>query len=67
MATPKKTPGRPTGTGAVVFRDTLYTSRMLILAEGRQLLVTQGQVSVKADDHRALDYLNSHPDLQAQE
>ncbi|MEN5094546.1 hypothetical protein ABE458_28065 [Pseudomonas protegens] len=67
MATPKKTPGRPAGTGTVVFRDTLYTSRLLILPDGRQLLVAQGQLSVKAGDLAALDYLNTHPDLQVQE
>ncbi|SED05167.1 hypothetical protein SAMN05216178_6005 [Pseudomonas saponiphila] len=67
MAIPKKTPGRPAGTGAVVFRDSLYTSRHLILPDGRQLPVLQGQVSVKAGDRVALDYLASHPDLQAQE
>lgn len=67
MATPKKTPGRPAGAGTVVFRDTLYTSRNLILPDGRQLRVAHGQVSVKAGDLVALDYLNAHPDLQAQE
>lgn len=67
MPTPKKTPGRPAGAGAVVFRDSLYTSRNLILPDGRQLLVLQGRVSVKAGDRVALDYLASHPDLQVQE
>jgi len=50
-----------------VFRDTLYTSRTLILADGRELSVTQGAVSVPVGDTLARDYLEQHPHFQPQE
>ena len=49
------------------YRDTRFTSRVLILPDGRQLSVAQGLVSAAPDDVVALDYLSKHPDLQAQE
>ncbi|MGZ0702563.1 hypothetical protein [Pseudomonas sp. L5B5] len=54
-------------TGPVVFLDTVYTSRVLVLPDGRMLNVANGQVSVEANDSTARDYLGQHPDLQAQE
>ncbi|AZC23229.1 hypothetical protein [Pseudomonas sessilinigenes] len=56
----------PAAPGTSVFRDTLYTSRVLILPDGRQLAVKRGQVTAEAGDQVALDYLRSHPDLQPQ-
>ncbi|MGZ0703314.1 hypothetical protein [Pseudomonas piscis] len=56
--------GEPAAPGASVFRDTLYTSRVLILPDGRQLPVKQGLVTAEAGDQVALDFLRSHPDLQ---
>ncbi|BAO62922.1 hypothetical protein PPC_3575 [Pseudomonas protegens Cab57] len=71
MTTTKKPIEQPGGEPAVpdasVFRDTLYTSRVLVLPDGRQLAVKQGHVTADAGDLVALDYLRSHPDLQAQE
>lgn len=49
------------------YRDTRFTSRVLILPDGRQLSVAQGLVSAAPGDVVALDYLSKHPDLQAQE
>ncbi|MFK0086499.1 hypothetical protein ACIQUS_04310 [Pseudomonas sp. NPDC090755] len=62
MAIPKKSNDQTTA--ALVFRDTLYTSRVLILPDSRQLAVTRGQVSAAADDSVALAYLQDHPDLK---
>ncbi|WP_053156557.1 hypothetical protein [Pseudomonas protegens] len=67
MAIPKKKAGRTANSGAAVFRDTLYTSRILILADGRALSVAQGEVSVPVSDILARDYLEQHPDFQLQE
>jgi len=64
---PEKKPGRPAGTGALVFRDTLYASRTLILADGRELQVVAGAVSTAVGDSLARDYLEQHPDFQLQE
>ncbi len=70
MTTTKKpaeqTGGEPAAPGASVFRDTLYTSRVLVLPDGRQLAVQRGQVTADAGDSVALDFLRSHPDLQPQ-
>ncbi|MEC6743276.1 hypothetical protein [Pseudomonas qingdaonensis] len=63
MATPKKTePEAPAG--ATAFRDTVFTSRTLILPDGRSLPVTQSRVIVGPGDTIALEYLQGHPDLQ---
>ena len=67
MSTPKKLTDESASAGPSVFRDTLYTSRVLILPDGRQLAVAQGQVSADAGDSAALEYLSKHPDLQQQE
>ncbi|MCO7614672.1 hypothetical protein NJH83_31020 [Pseudomonas chlororaphis] len=64
MSTPKKQTDESTSAGPAVFRDTLYTSRVLILPDGRQLAVAQGQVSVDAGDSAAREYLSKYPDLQ---
>lgn len=67
MSTPKKLPAEAAGASPTVFRDTLYTSRVLILPDGRQLAVAHGRVSADAGDSAGLDYLSKHPDLQRQE
>ncbi|MGC5702330.1 hypothetical protein J4P02_19210 [Pseudomonas sp. NFXW11] len=67
MSSSKKTTSKRASVSLAVFRDNLYTSRMLILPDGRQLSVEQGQVSADAADSAALDYLRQHPDLQPQE
>lgn len=62
---PAELPGEaPAAPGASVFRDTLYTSRVLVLPDGRQLAVKHGQVTTEAGDQVALEYLSKHPDLQ---
>ncbi len=45
------------------YRDTRFTSRVLVLSDGRLLSVAQGVVSAAAGDTVALDYLAAHPDL----
>jgi hypothetical protein len=51
-----------------VFRDTLYTSRVLILLDAeRTLKVEKGQVAVASDDTVALDYLHGRKDFVAVE
>ncbi len=64
MSTPKRLPDESASTGPAVFRDILYTSRVLILPDGRQLAVAQGRVSADVGDSTALEYLSKHPDLQ---
>lgn len=67
MTTMKKITDESASAGPSVFRDTLYTSRVLILPDGRQLAVAKGQVSADPGDTVAQDYLSTHPDLQLQE
>lgn len=64
MTTSKKLTDASASAGPTVFRDTLYTSRVLILPDGRQLAVAQGRVSAPTGDSVALEYLSKHPDLQ---
>lgn len=46
------------------FRDTLYTSRVLVLLEaGRTLKVEKAQVTVASDDTVALEYLRGRKDF----
>jgi hypothetical protein len=44
------------------FRDTLYTSRTLVLPDGGTIPVAQGCVT--ATSIQQFEYLNAHPDLQ---
>lgn len=64
MTNPKKNTSPSPGTRAAVFRDTLYSSRVLILPDARQLPVSHGLVSAAPDDSVALAYLQEHPDLE---
>lgn len=64
MANPKNKPDVSDPAGQVTYRDQLYTSRVLILPQGRQLPVAGGRVSVPTDDTEALQYLDAHPDLK---
>lgn len=67
MVSPKRITDESASAAPSVFRDTLYTSRVLILPDGRQLVVAKGQVSADPGDIVAQDYLSTHPDLQLQE
>ncbi|WP_416759622.1 hypothetical protein ACMGGD_16190 [Pseudomonas sp. BNK-6] len=67
MSTPKRLTDELASAGPTVFRDILYTSRVLILPGGRQLAVAQGRVSAPTGDSVALEYLSKHPDLQLHE
>ena len=49
------TPGRP-------FRDSVYTSRTLVLPDGETIRVAQGRAT--AVSIKQFEYLNTHPDLQ---
>ena len=51
-------------TSTVTFRDTLYTSRTVILPEGRTLAVAKAQVSVDASDDVALKCLKAHTEFE---
>ncbi|WP_024681176.1 hypothetical protein [Pseudomonas syringae] len=46
------------------YRDTLFTSRTLILPDDRTLAVAKGIATAQADDTVALEYLRAHPDLE---
>jgi hypothetical protein len=46
------------------FRDTLYTSRTLILPDDRTLAVVKGAVSVNTSDDLALNYLKTHTEFE---
>ncbi|EGH64172.1 hypothetical protein PSYAC_04578, partial [Pseudomonas syringae pv. actinidiae str. M302091] len=49
------------------YRDTLYTSRTLILPDDRTLAVARGIVTALADDAVAVQCLSTHPDLESLE
>ncbi|MNJ35473.1 hypothetical protein D3C77_302120 [compost metagenome] len=57
-------PAAPKPAVPQVFRDSVFTSRVLILPKGRQLPVAGGLVTVAADDTEALQFLHAHPDLK---
>lgn len=70
MATKKTTAADPDTTEAapapaqVTFRDTVFTSRVLILPDSmRELPVRAHLVSVAEDDAEALAFLQAHSDL----
>ena len=46
----------------LTFRDTLYTSRTVILPDGRTLPVAKSLVSAEVGDDVALKYLKAHPE-----
>ena len=66
---PDANPPKPTTSDAVrVFRDTLYTSRVLILPQASGTLrVAKGQIKVASNDAVAVDYLESRSDFVAVE
>ncbi|RXT68508.1 hypothetical protein [Pseudomonas syringae] len=47
-----------------MYRDTLFTSRTLILPDDRTLTVDKGIVTALADDAVAVQCLSTHPDLE---
>ena len=66
---PDANPPKPATSDAVrVFRDTLYTSRVLILPNSSGTLrVAKGQITVASNDTVAVDYLEGRPDFVAVE
>jgi hypothetical protein len=46
------------------FRDTLYTSRTLILPDDRTLAVAKGVIAVSTTDDLALKYLKAHAEFE---
>ncbi|MET3052101.1 hypothetical protein ABXV19_09765 [Pseudomonas alkylphenolica] len=64
--TPNESPAAPKIAAAQVFRDKLYTSRQLILPDGRSLSVAKGQVTAEAGDTVAQGYLAKRPDFVLQ-
>lgn len=63
--TPPATPPKPGP--ALSYRDTRFTSRVLVLPDGRLLSVAQGIVATTASDTVGLDYLAAHPDMVPEE
>jgi len=51
-------------TSTVTFRDTLYTSRTIILPDGRTLAVAKAVVSVDSADDVALKCLKAHAEFE---
>ncbi|SDR37152.1 hypothetical protein SAMN04490186_5718 [Pseudomonas grimontii] len=45
-----------------VFRDTLFTSRTLVLPDGSTLAVSKARVTASTDEQFA--FLKAHPELQ---
>ncbi|MCU1781147.1 hypothetical protein NTD80_00145 [Pseudomonas sp. 13B_2.1_Bac1] len=45
-----------------VFRDTLFTSRTLVLPDGSTLAVSKARVTATSDEQFA--FLKAHPELQ---
>ncbi|MFV2946425.1 hypothetical protein [Pseudomonas japonica] len=63
--TPDAPPPKPGP--ALRYRDTRFTSRVLVLPDGRLLSVAQGMVATTADDTVGLSYLAAHGDLVPEE
>ena len=58
----KNKPDSQDDAGAVrVFRDTLFTSRTLVLPDGSTLAVSKSRVTATTDEQLA--FLQAHPDL----
>ncbi|WP_433898202.1 hypothetical protein [Pseudomonas sp. PSE1(2024)] len=55
---------QPISASSLTFRDTLYTSRTVILPDGRTLPVIKSLVSVEAGDDIALKCLKAHPEYE---
>ncbi|MGP6462803.1 hypothetical protein [Pseudomonas parakoreensis] len=49
---------------AVTFRDTLYTSRTVVLPDGRTLAVAKNKVTVDSADDVALKTLKAHAEFE---
>lgn len=62
LTEPAQTQAPATIAGPRVFRDTLYTSRTLIMPNGNTLPVIAGRVTAGSDEQYA--FLKAHPDLQ---
>lgn len=62
------TSDEPIPAALCTFRDTLYTSRVLVLLEaGRTLKVEKAQVAVASEDTVAIEYLQGRKDFVAVE
>lgn len=67
-ATPMEDVPAPQPETLCAFRDTLFTSRVLVLLDaGRTLKVEKGQVAVASDETVALEYLRGRKDFVAVE
>jgi hypothetical protein len=49
---------------SVTFRDTLYTSRTVVLPDGRTLAVAKNKVTVESADDVALKTLKAHGEFE---
>lgn len=63
MATNKPNRAAPDASVPVVYRDKLYTSRVLFLSE-RELKVAAGQLQIEEGDTEALQYFDAHADFE---
>jgi hypothetical protein len=60
---PSPSPAEPEHTeNGRVFRDRIYTSRVLVMDDDRTIEVSKGQ-AVALDDQQ-YDYLNAHPEMK---
>lgn len=57
----------PAALARTFFRDTVFTSRTVVLPGGTTVAVAQGIVSVDPADVEALDYLKAHAEFEALE
>lgn len=54
----------PEPTTPITFRDKVYTERILLMPDWRQLLVKGARVVVMGDDAAAITYLRKRPDFE---
>ncbi|MFJ4055975.1 hypothetical protein ACIPZC_21300 [Pseudomonas sp. NPDC089743] len=54
----------PISTTPITFRDKVYTERILLMPDWRQLLVKGARVVVMGDDAAAITYLRKRPDFE---
>lgn len=58
-------PEKQTAAATVVFRDTAYKARTIVLADGRSFAIEKGRI--EAADVDLIAYLDSHPDFRREE
>lgn len=67
MTATKKATDEAPAVAEVTYQDSVFSSRVVILPDGRVLAVSKQHVTVRADDKVALECLNEHADFKRQE